>query len=185
MDFIEAWKLLEKINRPISLIAYHSSAKKFNKFDLSKVNTGTNDGGMFGKGMYFTESPELAKAWNDTGYLYKVKLNIKNPIILETDEDRENFFAEYSNRGINNINTEKIITNGFDGIISNNEIWTNPQNLDDITKHSQYVIFDTNDIEIIEVTQYSENPITNTDGRTKKEEKLEAKVDTGSAKDKI
>ena len=171
MDFIKAWKLLEKINRPISLIAYHGSAKKFDKFDLSKVNTGTNDGGMFGKGIYFTESPELAKAWNDTGYLYKVKLNIKNPIILETDEDRENFFAEYSNRGINNINTEKIITNGFDGIISNNEIWTNPQNLDDITKHSQYVIFDTNDIEIIEVTQYSENPITNTDGRTKKRRK--------------
>ena len=134
------------------IIAYHGSPNKFDKFDMSKFNTRTRDNGMYGKGFYFTESPELAKTWNDSGYLYKVELNFKNPIILNSEKDRDEFYSKYAGDGTNNILTDKILKDGYDGIISNNEIWTGKLS----GKHNQYVVFDVNDIRIINVVEYKE-----------------------------
>ena len=42
--------------------AYHGSPYLFDKFDINKVGTGTGVQ-SYGRGMYFTESPEVAKAY--------------------------------------------------------------------------------------------------------------------------
>lgn len=65
------WERRHKINedkskvdstKPTKITAYHSSPNKFTRFDIAKFNSGTGDNGMYGKGFYFTESSELAKA---------------------------------------------------------------------------------------------------------------------------
>ena len=46
----------------LGITAWHGSPFKFDKFDLSKVGTGAGNE-YYGRGVYFTESPELAKSY--------------------------------------------------------------------------------------------------------------------------
>ena len=47
---------------PLGITAWHGSPKSFEKFDLSKAGTGVGNE-YYGRGTYFTESPELAKSY--------------------------------------------------------------------------------------------------------------------------
>jgi hypothetical protein len=45
------------------MIAYHGSPHKFDKFDMSKIGTGEG-AQAYGHGLYFAESPEVAKSYS-------------------------------------------------------------------------------------------------------------------------
>lgn len=47
---------------PMGITAWHGSPHTFEKFDLSKIGTGAGNE-YYGRGTYFTESPELAKSY--------------------------------------------------------------------------------------------------------------------------
>ena len=56
-----------------NLTAYHGSPHKFDKFDMRKVGTGEGTQ-VEGHGLYFSESPGLAKHYARDGTTYKVDL---------------------------------------------------------------------------------------------------------------
>lgn len=142
------------------IIAYHSSPYNFNSFDFSHLNEGHGDGGMYGPGFYFTESPELARSWNEKGYLYKVRLTFNNPYVLYgNDKELEKFceliHAEYDEKSDKNINDMTDFFNkGYDSIVSLHEEWVSPKNVKDIEYHDQYVAFKENQIKILKVIKY-------------------------------
>lgn len=141
-----------------SIIAYHSSPNKFTKFDKKYIDTATSDGGMYGKGFYFADK-ELAQQFNYSGYLYKVKLLFSKPYILNTDKDRETFEAlinaHYDSKTKkNNSDLTDFFNAGYDGVISNNEIWKDELgNKEKI--HSQFVVYDPSQITILSIEPYS------------------------------
>lgn len=141
-----------------TIVAYHSSPNKFTKFDKKYINTATSDGGMYGKGFYFADK-ELAQQFNYSGYLYKVKLLFSKPYILNTDKDRETFEAlinaHYDSKTKkNNSDLTDFFNAGYDGVISNNEIWKDE--LDNKKKiHSQFVVYDPSQITILSIEPYS------------------------------
>ena len=47
------------------IVGYHGSPHKFDKFDMSKIGTGEG-AQAYGHGLYFAESPEVAKGYRDT-----------------------------------------------------------------------------------------------------------------------
>lgn len=52
---------------PVGMVAYHGTPHLFDKFDMSKVGTGEG-AQMYGHGMYFAESPAVAKQYaNELG----------------------------------------------------------------------------------------------------------------------
>jgi len=153
------FRIIKEDNALYNIIAYHGSSHKFNKFDISKVNTGHNDGGMWGPGLYFTESESLAKEWNDNGYLYKVQLTFQNPYICRNEEDREKLLELISdkrqrNTNYNYHNMTKFFDLGYDSIVSLNEEW-------DVIKdgskeyHNQYVAFKNDQIKILSCEKYN------------------------------
>ena len=138
------------------IIAYHTSSKKFDKFDISKVNTGTNDGGMWGDGLYFTDSEKAAKIFNKSGYLYKVELKFEHPYICNNESERNKLmrFLKCQMKGDRNITDMKdFFEQGYDSIISNNEPWDN-------SKANQYIAFKNDQIKILEVTKYLNDILT-------------------------
>lgn len=149
---------------PNEIIAYHGSSKKFKNFDFSYINSGTGDGGMYGPGFYFTEDKELAKVWNESGYLYKVKLSFKKPFVCRNDKDREYLsdliksdYREESGNKVNVHNMKKFFSLGFDSIVSLSEeweMWENPEDPRNIEYHDQYVSFKRGQIKIISVEEY-------------------------------
>jgi len=50
---------------PFGITAYHGSPYKFDKFDMSKVNTGQK-AQSFGHGLYFAENPKTALAYRES-----------------------------------------------------------------------------------------------------------------------
>jgi len=61
-DMTNAALNLNPIMGLIGATAYHGSPYLFDKFDINKVGTGTGVQ-SYGRGMYFTESPDVAKAY--------------------------------------------------------------------------------------------------------------------------
>jgi hypothetical protein len=55
------------------LIAYHGSPHKFKKFDASKIGTGEG-AQAYGHGLYFAESPDVAKTYQPRSPQYEQKL---------------------------------------------------------------------------------------------------------------
>lgn len=142
------------------IIAYHGSANKFNHFDFSYIDNGTGDGGMYGPGFYFTESPELAKEWNEKGYLYKVELTFDNPYVLhggsyENEKFSDLIHAEYDEEADKNTNDmTDFFKAGYDSVVSLHEEWANPEDENDVEYHDQYVAFKDGQIRILEVEEY-------------------------------
>lgn len=144
-------RFLIENNNPVDIIAYHGSPSKFAKFDLSKAGSNT-DSGMYGKGIYFTNDLDLAKSWNDHGYLYKCKLKFNNPFISNNSGDISKYYKiiEYDN----SLDIQKLIKAGYDGLISNNEEWTDPRTNRLKGIYNQYVCTNPNQIKILEITKY-------------------------------
>lgn len=160
MTMLEALKELHELNEdresPIKLSAYHTSKIKFSAFDIAKVDTGTTDGGMYGNGLYFTNDINLAKSWNNHGYLYKVELNFNNPYICKTEKDREKLGDILHSTIINNYNnhdTDELLKLGYDSIVSYNEPWDNGVSTE---YFDQYVAFYNNQIKIIDCVEYGD-----------------------------
>lgn len=64
---------------------YHGSNVKFDKFDMAWF--GKTDDGYYGRGFYFFD---VCSEANDYGkYVYKVKLNVNNPLTLPYDSSME------------------------------------------------------------------------------------------------
>lgn len=111
-------KVVDNEGKP--LVVYHGSKTQFDKFDINKIGTVT-DTGSYGSGFYFTRDYNLAKIFiEQNGIIYNVYLNIKNPLVFNTENDipiikmvNDAIDKEYSN------NFSKYVKNkGYDGIIS-------------------------------------------------------------------
>lgn len=142
--------LLENENA-ISIIGYHGSSHKFDEFDLDKAGSNT-DAGMYGKGIYFTDSIELAKQWNEHGYIYKCRLTFNNPFISKSTKDIDKYYdivVEDDTLDINNL-----LKAGYDGLLSYDEEWKDPRNNEVVGYHNQYVCTDTSQIEILNIQEY-------------------------------
>jgi hypothetical protein len=51
---------------PLGITAFHGSPYKFDKFDSSKIGSGIGNQ-LYGKGLYFAESPDIAKQYMSEG----------------------------------------------------------------------------------------------------------------------
>ena len=142
---------------PVKLIAYHGSPVLFNKFDKSKINSGTGDGNMYGPGFYFASAPALAKAWNKHGYLYKCELAFSNPYYALSGEDRDKLAELMKSQMVNGKNTwdmTEFFKAGYDGVISKNEKWETGNKNRPNVKHNQYVVYEPSQIKILKVGKY-------------------------------
>lgn len=72
-------------------IVYHGSPHKFDKFDMSKIGTGEG-AQAYGHGLYFAESPDVAKAYQTAGIGYDTPggweafENLFKPLLPELDK---------------------------------------------------------------------------------------------------
>ena len=142
--------------------AYHGSSKLFENFDLSYLNKGKGDGGMYGPGFYFTEDTELAKIWNESGYLYLCQLHFDNPYVMYgTEEEHAAFtklikadFDETTNQ--NTYDMTEFFRRGYDSVVSLSEKWENQEGNRPVTYsfHDQYVAFFPEQIKILKVQRY-------------------------------
>lgn len=134
-------KLLEDNN--ISIICYHCSNEKFNKFSLQYF--GKHDTGMWGRGIYLTNKIAVASQYGHI--LYTCKLNLQNPFIIESgDMDKLNYYLSLGED--NNEVTDKLIDMGYDGLVSKNENFLVGSRF---IKADQYVAFNPNDVKIIKI----------------------------------
>ena len=140
-------KLEESKHSSFNALAYHGSDTKFDKFDISKA--GTHDAGQWGKGIYFTNKKEIASNFGGK-YIYTCRINLKNPYYVETENDIADYIALAED---NDQVTEILKEQGYDGVISKNETWYNPQDIMSPLIADQYVVFDPKDIEILEVKE--------------------------------
>lgn len=63
-------------------IWYHGSSEAFEKFDPKFIGGGID---QYGVGFYFTELKEVAEGYAGLGYLYSVKLNEENVMIVDKE----------------------------------------------------------------------------------------------------
>lgn len=144
---VKSNKLEESKHGNFNTLAYHGSDAKFDKFDLSKA--GTHDAGQWGKGIYFTNKKEIASNFGGK-YIYTCRINLKNPYYVENEDDIADYIALAED---NNQVTEILKEQGYDGVISRNETWYNPQDIMSPLIADQYVVFDPKDIQIIDVQE--------------------------------
>lgn len=109
------------------LVMYHGT-DSYKDFTVFKA--GQN--GYLGKGMYFTEKDYIAKKYAEQngyeGRVYKVYLNLTNPLIVTTDNPALEILGEkvakrraeknsYSTRWLTPADIKKLQAKGYDGII--------------------------------------------------------------------
>lgn len=151
----------EEINKVVSescyeevISAYHGSPtyKVIGKFKKGKR-------GYLGPAIYFTNSENYARGYADqygmhNGRIYKVEIKLNNPLRVSTVNPTKEFLdivygseSIYRNRSkkqtfdtyiINNNDIKRFLSKGYDGVI-----WTYGGNV-------EYVIYDSNDIKILE-----------------------------------
>lgn len=82
-----ASKVVDEKGRP--LVVYHGTARDFDAFDNSKA--GANDMGLWGRGHYFSSTPENANSYalrqGDGARVIAAYVSIKNPLVLRTGDD--------------------------------------------------------------------------------------------------
>lgn len=130
-------------------VGFHCSRKKFNKFSLSYF--GQSDAGQWGEGIYFSDKEEIASQWGN--YLYRCNLHFYSPFIIESgDMDKLNDFLDLG--ATTKECTDKLKELGYDSIISEGETWY----VDGKTiEGNQYVVFDPENIDILDVTDLDED----------------------------
>ena len=121
---------------------YHGTTATFDEFDLSKAGSAT-DNGMFGKGIYFTESRGEAYGYSKgTGNIKEAYLDMKKPYIINGEKDIPKIDVPYetisdmknSGENYSNAFTKHLQDQGYDGVIDN------------MSGVKQYVVFDTKSI---------------------------------------
>jgi len=119
IDRVKNWK--EFLNEDVDNLTtlYHGSKFLFNKFDMSRINTGQRSQD-FGYGLYFTSNKDTAK-------FYANELsNIKTPIekyndIIKNNEKNEILYQYLSENRI--ISAKRILNKLIDNIVGNINEW--------------------------------------------------------------
>lgn len=127
----------------MELLGFHGSRKRFGRFSLEFF--GQSDAGQWGEGVYFSNKKEVALNWGNI--LYKCKLHFNKPFIVKSDDIKKvDYFLSLGET--TKESTDKLKEMGYDGIISYNETWYINGNAE---KADQYVVFNPDTIEIIEI----------------------------------
>lgn len=100
---------------------YHGSNENFENFEIDKARKSVL---AYGKGAYFTQDKNLADKYGKN--IKEVYLNLKNPFIVQTEEQLEKSVkfkleALKKKTDLSNILKEK----GYDGVISYEDIGSN------------------------------------------------------------
>ena len=151
------------------LVMYHGT-DSYDNFTVFKA--GKN--GYLGKGMYFTEKDYIAKKYAEQngydGRIYKVYLNVTNPLIVTSDNPALEILGEkvaarraqknsYSTRWLTPADIKKLQDKGYDGIV-----WKYGKSPIEVS------VWDSNQVKLTT----NENPTTNPDIR------YSAKIDDGT-----
>ncbi len=116
-------KVLDSDKNP--LIVYHGTAKEFDKFDINKFSTRTDDG-FFGKGFYFgskNDAKRYAKNVVDykalDGHVGAYYLKIEKPLIIIDDvEGKEDLNVDLIDLRFDDVTAfEKKLRENYDGVI--------------------------------------------------------------------
>ena len=110
-------------NSKIDSIVYHGTNNSFDKFDIKHR---TNNGKMYGNGIYFTSDLDYAKKYSRNNNIIKGYINIENPFYIGYQETleyairRENPYEVADIYSKNTIDPKKVtsylISRGYDGI---------------------------------------------------------------------
>lgn len=99
-------------------VVYHATSSNFDKFSKTHIGMGI-DHGLYGHGFYFTDDLESATKQAThfiknglDGKVIKAKIKIKNPFYIDTT--KMSFLGDYDSA---KEFTNKLITDGYDGII--------------------------------------------------------------------
>lgn len=105
-----------------SLRLFHGTKQKFDEFSLS--NFGKTDEGFAGKGIYFTDAPDIAAQYakGDEGRLIEASVSIKKPLIVRDYPEINEVAGLPKGRRVDDLNfseklTDAIKAKGYDGII--------------------------------------------------------------------
>lgn len=110
-------------NSKIDSIVYHGTNNQFDEFDITHR---TNNGKMYGQGIYFTIDEDQAQKYTRNGTILKGYINIENPFYIGYQETleyairRENPYEVADIYSKNTIDPKKVttylISRGYDGI---------------------------------------------------------------------
>lgn len=107
---------------PVGMIAYHGSPVRFDKFDITKMGSGEGQQ-LFGKGMYFAESPSVAEPYMKNVGEYITTVNgqpVDSPVaksIIRLGGDPEKFIQtmqkkiESQTKALNSASKEEVLPN--------------------------------------------------------------------------
>lgn len=73
-------------------IWFHGTDSKFDKFDINYFGTNEAKGDYVGKSIYFAEDDFTASRYGDN--IYEVKLDLKNPLVIDDDFDYDDFLKD-------------------------------------------------------------------------------------------
>lgn len=76
-------------------VVYHGTNSDFTTFDTQRFNTRENSGDYVGEGFFFADKESTAKKYGSN--VMPVYLNLRNPLIINTEQDGENFRSTFLN----------------------------------------------------------------------------------------
>ena len=74
---------------------YHGTTSNFTTFDTQRFNTRENSGDYVGEGFFFTDKESTAKKYGSS--VMPVYLNLRNPLIINTENDGKKFRSTFLN----------------------------------------------------------------------------------------
>ncbi len=74
---------------------YHGTTSNFTTFDTQRFNTRENSGDYVGEGFFFTDKESTAKKYGSS--IMPVYLNLRNPLIINTENDGKKFRSTFLN----------------------------------------------------------------------------------------
>ena len=109
---------------------YHGTQSDFTEFDEDMIGAATNVSGVTGKGFYFSKDKDIAGEYGTGGRVMNVKLDIRNPYIVNSAADFD-ITKTLENTTVGNVSELNIpfdeayrndlIANGYDGVINNRD----------------------------------------------------------------
>ena len=89
----EASKVVNEDGTP--KVVYHGTTSNFTTFDTQRFNTRENSGDYVGEGFFFTDKESTAKKYGSS--VMPVYLNLRNPLIINTENDGKKFRSTFLN----------------------------------------------------------------------------------------
>lgn len=89
----EASKVVNEDGTP--KVVYHGTTSNFTTFDTQRFNTRENSGDYVGEGFFFTDKESTAKKYGSN--VMPVYLNLRNPLIINTENDGKKFRSTFLN----------------------------------------------------------------------------------------